>query len=231
MPHLKAKSPRNLLRLLAAHSKRVISTSSGTLPFVRMTVASGAEFSGWLLDLGSDANSESVVLNPSKFGDQLENELVYVSIDNVLSVHLQNARDFLSLLSDGAIARVLGEVAPTRLALRRSLQEELTRLNVAQKLDLKLLVDFEKLSERDAVLLNVRDLCTALALALTEINQDKMGHAALVAHSEFRIEPCQGLLEMSVVREGGAVVLKIDLDRALPVELVQTLSKNLSAVL
>lgn len=157
-------------------------------------------------------------------------DVVYLTLSRVSAVTVHEADGIAPLLSFGEVARAPGEAAPSRLELRRSLQQASEGLRADLGLQLAVTADWDGIPEGEGVQLNLQDLSRTLQSVIREMARDDLGRAAWseVSTLVIRHHPSARL---AAAKKERAVVVTLDLSKALPPSLDRDLSDSPNAIL
>ncbi len=218
-----ARSPRDILRRLADHAEAARTDTKKPSPVVSVFSTDGRAFTGTVLGLDG-GRDESVLLHAPDAHDAGQGHVVYLSMAHVVSVRIHDAEQYAPLLSEGAVARVEGEEAPTRLQLKRDLQ------SLSQRLPVAIDADWEALPRTDPAHLNLRDLGSELETAVGVVTHDDLARAAWKKLRGISIRHEQGA-QIGAKRHDTSITLTLDLSRALPSDLVELIARQITSVL
>ena len=181
---LPARTPEQIVAALASVSAEQI-TSEGNLPVATLHLASGRDLTGCVLGLVEHRGMASAVMQTgSTSRHDPGSDATYVGLASVAAVTVHDAAVFAELLAGGPLQ--LGEPPPTRLAARRSIAEDSSRLNEALGAQLAYHADIDGTAEGEPM----RALAAASRLganALIAVAADTLGRQALADVREVKI--------------------------------------------
>ena len=225
-----AKDPRALLRECAEYRAKAGDDAKRPLPRVTIFTASGQSFTGAVVHVQREREVETVLLYAPDEGRPESVDLVYLTLDRVVAVKVQDGEWVAPLLTGGEVARVPSEEAPTRLQLKREVREIGQRVakehGVASGLD----VDWDSLPKGDAPNLNVLDFAKAVEKGVRKVVRDSLGKEAMKGIRKLSVRH-QPAARLTCEKERDALVLVLDLEKSLPTPLDQVVEERLSGAL
>ena len=160
----------------------------------------------------------------------LSNDLVYIRGQRISHVKIHEFMSVAKTLSFGKIARNPEEPAPTRLQLRREIEELNLNFEKSTGLKLKIYLDWDQLPQSNSANLNLRDLVKALFKSLQTLTKDAIGRESLQSLKKISIENKDGAY-LTMNREKTELIVQIDLEKALPGNLEGVVLKTCEKVL
>ena len=213
---IKAQDPVEIVRLLEGRQVRLTLTFSSGQTVTGVPIRSESQRGAYILLMRSSLNAD---------------DIFFVRLDDLTAVQVHGYQNVAPLLTDGAVARSPNEVSPTRLELKRSVQDLSEKIHKETGSSLNLDVEWEKLpaSEHD-VHLNLRDLTASVRTQLAKVAADELGKRALSEIRVFRISHHDSE-NPEIKRDGSIIDFRINLARALPARLDNELNDKINGVL
>jgi len=222
------ESPGAMLRKLA----ELEITVKGIRPYLTLMLQSGPPLTGTLLrrnreqDRGQ-GNAYSLLVPRSQSTDH--GEIAVIAESAILGIVFHNAGDFAPFLSGGEVARPFGQLAPSKLELRRKLTE--AGLKFQNDLGLSIEPDPSAFLDVGDALLNLRDVFESLDRVLSATARDTVGREAMNKIKRVLIVHAPDQAFTVQRAEAGELKLQVDLLRGLPQRLDQTLQDALNSAL
>ncbi len=181
---LPARSPEQILAVLASASAEQ-SKREGNLPVATLHLASGRELTGCVIGLVDQRGVAAVVMQTGSTNrHDPGSDATYVGVGSVAAVTVHDAAAIAELLAGGALR--VAEPPPTRLAARRSTQDDLSRLSDALGKQIAYRADVDGTAEGEPMrALTEASRRTVDALLL--VAKDAMGKQALAELREVAI--------------------------------------------
>jgi hypothetical protein len=217
-----ARSPKNIVENIVQQHQD--SPEKG--PLVSLWLRSGAMFQGRLLRMEKDAYQTFCTMSP----EQASGDIVYISLQELVSVQVHSALAYSKHLSEGAVARSPYDEPPSKLSLRRSFEGLPAELQDQLKLSMKLDLNWEEFPSEPDAFYNLDLLRRSLLPALQAIARDSIGREALEKLGCLKLIH-RDQKTMSAARESNQLQLFVNLMAALPDELDRELEKRFSEAL
>lgn len=199
-----ARDPQTLLRLLLDVN-----------PLVTLHTCHGHAFTGQLLALEGEGAGASVLLQCAEGNGATSDDVLYLPLAHVAAVRVHDGHRWAVALSDGAVARMPGEAAPTRLELKREVARLAEEFQRESGLGVAFEVDWAAAPEGDDVSLNLRDLVRALIGSVGANTDDTVGRAAVAGLQAVAVvHKPEAALSLEV--SGKRLLVEADLRKALP---------------
>ena len=225
-----AKDPRVLLRECAEYRARAGDDPKRPLPRLTIYTSTGQSFSGMVVQVQRERDLETVLLHVPDEARPEAIDLLYVGLDRVIAVKVQDGEWAAPLLTAGEVARVPSEEPPTRLQLKRDVREIGQRVakeyGVASGID----VDWDSLPRSDGPNLNVLDLAKSLEKGVRKVVRDSLGKEAMKGVRKVTVRH-QPAARLTCEKERDALVVVLDLEKALPSSLDSVVEERLSGAL
>ncbi|MEQ1878788.1 MAG: hypothetical protein ABL958_19260 [Bdellovibrionia bacterium] len=213
---IKAQDPTEVVRLLEGKNVRLT-----------LTLSSGSTMTGVPVRTETHRGVSTLLMQSVQNND----DIMFLRLDYVTAVMVHGYHDVAPTLSGGAVGRSPKEVAPTRLELKRKIQAFSEQIQKETGAHINLDVSWENLpSPEHDVLLNLRDLATAIQAALARVASDQFGKQALSEVRIFKFTHHEDEYP-AIKRDGSVIELSINLVRALPQRLENELNEKLNGVL
>ena len=223
-----ARDPREILRRLVDHRRRLPVERQSASPLLSVCTTDGHCFRGWVLDCNEQ--NDALLLHAAKNLNAASADVVYLTLSRISAVTVHDSDRIAPILSFGEVARAPGETAPSRLELRRSLQQASEGLRADLGLQLAVTADWDGIPEGEGVQLNLQDLSRVLQHVIREMARDDLGRAAWSALSTLVIRH-QSSARLAAAKKERTVVIALDLSRALLPSLERDLSDSLNSIL
>jgi len=225
-----ARDPRVLLRECAEYRARIGDDAKRPLPRVTAYLSSGQSFSGIVVQVLRERDAETVLLHAPDESRPEAVDLVYVALERIVAVKVRDGEEVAPLLTAGEIARVPSEEPPTRLALKREVREIGQRVAKEYGLASGVDVDWDSLPRADASNLNVLDLAKALEKGVRKVVRDGLGKEAMKGARKVFVRH-QAAARLTCEKERDALVVVLDLEKALPASLDRVVEERLTGAL
>jgi len=180
---LPAKQIRMILDVIAGLQARAKAGERVTVPLVTVTMKSGNEFSGLLLDIKED-RQKSMALFQIYTGERLDPtyKVIYVETERIESLTVHSAPDFAYALSMGEADLSAYEPPPTRLSLQRKAHDCVKSFGISSGINVNFSIAWDTIPDKEETMRKLSFVIEELCGAFLEITKDSFAKELLSNH-------------------------------------------------